>query len=219
MDVSFIMSEKEKKEMKIKEFCKEYSNRIDKLKGDYLKENLKITTYLPFIKKDALAQNIVNATTYKFEDYTKEDGTTGRRRTNQIQVNSTAQMLLFYRVIIENYTDLEVETEGFYEEYDALNESGVLFELTADFDGHPSLIPAKEISELRGMVDLKQRDIMTNQYEMHSYISNQIERITEVGSVVLKPVLDKLATELENMDDSKIEKLSKALECGLKRIK
>lgn len=205
--------------MKIKEFCKEYSNRIDKLKGDYLKENLKITTYLPFIKKDALAQNIVNATTYKFEDYTKEDGTTGRRRTNQIQVNSTAQMLLFYRVIIENYTDLEVETEGFYEEYDALNESGVLFELTADFEGHPSLIPAKEISELRGMIDLKQRDIMTNQYEIHSYISNQIERITEVGSVVLKPVLDKLATELENMDDGKIEKLSKVLEKGLKRIK
>ena len=205
--------------MKIKEFCKEYSNRIDKLKGDYLKENLKITTYLPFIKKDALAQNIVNATTYKFEDYTKEDGTTGRRRTNQIQVNSTAQMLLFYRVIIENYTDLEVETEGFYEEYDALNESGVLFELTADFEGHPSLIPAKEISELRGMIELKQRDIMTNQYEIHSYISNQIERITEVGSVVLKPVLDKLATELENMDDEKITKLSKALEKGLKRIK
>ena len=205
---------------KIKEFCENYKNRAtDKLKSDYLKENLKITTYLPFIKKDVLAQNIVNATTYKFEDYTKEDGTTGRRRTNQIQVNSTAQMLLFYRVIIENYTDLEVETEGFYEEYDALNESGVLFELTADFEGHPSLIPAREISELRGMVDLKQRDIMTNQYEIHSYISNQIERITEVGSVVLKPVLDKLATELENMDEKDIEKLSKALERGLKRIK
>ena len=203
----------------VKQFCKEYSNRIDKLKGDYLKENVKITPYLPFIEKDALAQNIVNVTTYKFEDYTKEDGTPGRRRTNQIQVNSTAQMLLFYRVIIENYTDLEVETEGFYEEYDALNESGVLFELTADFEGHPSLIPAKEISELRGMIDLKQRDTMTNRYEIHSYISNQIERITEVGSVVLKPVLDKLVTELENMDEKDIEKLSKALERGLKRIK
>ena len=205
---------------KIKEFCENYKNRAtDKLKEDYLKENLKITTYLPFIKKDALAQNIVNATTYKFENYIKEDGTTGRRRTNQIQVNSTVQMILFYRFIIENYTDLEVETEGFYEEYDALNESGVLFELTADFEGHPSLIPAREISELRGMVDLKQRDIMTNQYEIHSYISNQIERITEIGSTVLKPVLDKLATELENMDDEKITKLSKALEKGLKRVK
>ena len=206
--------------MYIKEFTEKYSAiATDRLKEDYLKDNLHIKTYLPFIEKDALAQSIIDATMYKFEDYTKEDGTIWRRKTNHIQVNSTAQMLLFYRVIIENYTDLEVETEGFYEEYDALNESGVLFELTADFDGHPSLIPAKEISELRGMIDLKQRDTMTNQYEIHSYISNQIERITEVGSVILKPVLDKLATEVENMDDSKIEKLSKVLEKGLKRIK
>lgn len=205
--------------MKIKEFCKEYSNRIDKLKGDYLKENLKITTYLPFIKKDALAQNIVNATTYKFEDYTKEDGTTGRRRTNQIQVNSTAQMLLFYRVIIENYTDLEVETEGFYEEYDALNESGVLFELTADFDGHPSLIPANEISELRGMIDLKQRDIMTNQYEIHSYISNQIERVSTILGVTLKPVLEKISGQIENMSEEDVEKFANKVEKLLKRVK
>ena len=205
--------------MKIKEFCKEYSNRIDKLKSDYLKENLKITTYLPFIKKDALAQNIVNATTYKFEDYTKEDGTTGRRKTNQIQVNSTAQMLLFYRVIIENYTDLEVETEGFYEEYDALNESGVLFELTADFEGHSSLIPAREISELRGIVDLKQRDIMTNQYEIHSYISNQIERVSTILGVTLKPVLEKISGQIENMSEEDVEKFTNKVEKLLKRVK
>ena len=184
--------------MKIKEFCKEYSNRIDKLKGDYLKENLKITTYLPFIKKDALAQNIVNATTYKFEDYTKEDGTTGRRRTNQIQVNSTAQMLLFYRVIIENYTDLEVETEGFYEEYDALNESGVLFELTADFEGHPSLIPAREISELRGMIKMKQEDEIFNRTEIHNYITEQIDRFSNLANVISKPIMDIITERLEN---------------------
>ena len=205
--------------MKIKEFCKEYSNRVDKLKGDYLKENIKITPYLPFIKKDALAQNIVNATTYKFEDYTKEDGTTGRRRTNQIQINSTAQMLLFYRVIIENYTDLEVETEGFYEEYDALNESGVLFELTADFEGHPSLIPAKEISELREMIEMKQRDEMTNQYETHSFISNQVERFGTLIGVTLKPVLEKISEQIENMSDEDVEKFTNKVEKLLKRVK
>lgn len=205
---------------KIKEFCENYKNRAtNKLKEDYLKENLKITTYLPFIKKDALAQNIVNATTYKFEDYTNEDGTTGRRRTNQIQVNSTAQMLLFYRVIIENYTDLEVETEGFYEEYDALNESGVLFELTADFEGHPSLIPASEISELRGMIDLKQRDEMTNQYETHSFISNQVERFGTLIGVTLKPVLEKISEQIENMSEEDVEKFTNKFEKLLKRVK
>ena len=185
----------------VKQFCKEYSNRIDKLKEDYLKENLKITTYLPFIKKDVLAQNIVNATTYKFEDYTKEDGTSGRRRTNQIQVNSTAQMLLFYRVIIENYTDLEVETEGFYEEYDALNESGVLFELTADFEGHPSLIPAREISELRGMIKMKQEDEIFNRTEIHNYITEQIDRFSNLANVISKPIMDIISERLENETD------------------
>ena len=185
----------------VKQFCKEYSNRIDKLKGDYLKENLKITPYLPFIKKDVLAQNIVNATTYKFEDYTKEDGTTGRRKTNQIQVNSTAQMLLFYRVIIENYTDLEVETEGFYEEYDALNESGVLFELTADFEGHPSLIPAREISELRGMIKMKQEDEIFNRTEIHNYITEQIDRFSNLTNVISKPIMDIISERLENETD------------------
>ena len=205
---------------KIKEFCENYKNRAtNKLKEDYLKENLKITTYLPFIKKDALAQNIVNATTYKFENYTKEDGIIGRRRTNQIHVNSTTQMLLFYRVIIENYTDLEVETEGFYEEYDALNESGVLFELTADFEGHPSIIPAKEISELRGMIDLKQRDEMTNQYETHSFISNQVERFGTLIGVTLKPVLEKISEQIENMPEEDVEKFVNKVEKLLKRIK
>ena len=38
--------------MKIKEFCKEYSNRIDKLKGDYLKENLDCISFKIECPKD-----------------------------------------------------------------------------------------------------------------------------------------------------------------------
>ena len=190
--------------MKIKEFCKEYSNRIDKLKEDYLKENLKITTYLPFLRKDAIATVLVDRSTYKFESYTKEDGTTGRRKTNQIQVNSTAQMLLFYRVIIENYTDLEIETEGFYEEYDVLNESGVLFELTADFEGHPSLIPAMEISELRGMIELKQKDEIFNTTEIHNYISSQVERFTTLGEVLLTPFVQEATKKIDTFSEAEL---------------
>ena len=206
--------------MKIKDFVERYNAiATDRLKEDYLKDNLHIKTYLPFLRKDAIATVLVDRSTYKFEPYTKEDGTTGRRRTNQIQVNSTAQMLLFYRVIIENYTDLEVETEGFYEEYDALNESGVLFELTADFEGHPSLIPAKEISELRSMIELKQRDEMTNQYETHSFISNQVERFGTLIGVTLKPVLEKISEQIENMSEEDVEKFTNKFEKLLKRIK
>lgn len=205
--------------MTVKEFCKGYMNTDIKLREQYLKDNLKITSYIPFLKKDVLAQNIVNATAFKYENYIKEDGTTGRRRTDEIHLNSTAQILLFYRVLIDNYTNLKVETEGFYEEYDALNESGLLVLLTLSFKDHPSLIPSNEIAELKGMVQAKQNDVFTNYGNPQTYVSNQITKVTTIASTILKPVLDKLAVELENMDDDKINKLAMAFGKGLKRVK
>ena len=185
--------------MKIKQFCKEYSNRIDKLKEGYLNDNLHINTYIPFLTKVTLADKLARVTTLD-------------KDTGNINIKSDVNYLLFCRMIIEQYTDLQVETEGFYEEYDLLNESGLL-------DKIMQMIPEKEITEFKMICDMKKDDIIFNQSTPKAFINQQIERITNIASVTLKPVLDKLATDLENMDDSKIEKLSKALERGLKRIK
>lgn len=205
--------------MKIKQFCAEYMNRVDRLKDQYLRDNLKITAYVPFVRKDVLAQKLVDISTYKYEDYAKEDGTIGRRKTSNIHVNSTVQYLLFCRLIIENYTNLEVETEGFFEEYDALKQSGLLDKLMVGSENESPLIPMGEIAEFRTIVDMKQKDEMTNYATPQSYISSQVNRFEELIGVILKPVLEKLSDQLENLDEKDIEKISKALECGLKRVK
>ena len=90
---------KENKKITIKQFCEEYSKRVPQLQETYIKENLVITPYVPFVKKDALADKLVDVSTYVFEDYTKEDGTISRRKTDKIRVNSTAQYLLFCRLL------------------------------------------------------------------------------------------------------------------------
>ena len=193
--------------MKIKEFCKGYSNRIDKLKDDYLKENLKITTYLPFLRKDAIATVLVDRSTYKFESYTKEDGTIGSKKTDEIKVNSVAQYLLFCRVVIENYTNLEVETDSFYEEYDALKQCGLLDKLMVGSENVPPMIPADEIGELRMLIDMKQKDELTNKCEIHNFISEQVTRFGELAGVLLNPVFDKISEQLENISDEDVEKI------------
>ena len=205
--------------MKIKEFVSEYEKKVDVLKEQFLKENLIITPYIPFIKKDALADKLVDVSTYVFEDYTKEDGTIGRKKTDKIKVNSTAQYLLFCRLVIENYTNLTVETDGFYEEYDALKECGLLDKLMVSTETRPSLIPMDEIAELRSLVSMKQADAMQNYVNPSSYIANQVERVSTILSVTLKPVLDKIATSIENMDEKDIEKFGNKFEKMLKRIK
>lgn len=210
---------KANKTISIKKFVNEYTNRIPQIQESYIKDNLVITPYVPFVRKDALADKLVDVSTYVFEDYTKEDGTIGRRKTDKIKVNSTAQYLLFCRLIIENYTNLTVETEGFFEEYDALKECGLLDKLMVSTETRPSLIPMDEIAELRALVNFKQSDVMTNYATPQAYISSQIERVSTILSVTLKPVLDKIATSIENMDEKDIEKFGNKLEKMIKRVK
>ncbi|MBQ4523314.1 MAG: hypothetical protein IJA10_10245 [Lachnospiraceae bacterium] len=206
--------------MKIKEFVKGY-NKIatDNLKDRYIKEKLEIVPYISFLKKDALAQKLVDISTYKFEDYTKEDGTIGRRKTNTIHINSTIQYLLFCRLIIENYTNLTVETEEFYEEYDLLKSSGLLVMLMVGTEKKAPIIPMDEIAEFRSLVSMKQTDVMQNYVNPSSYISNQVEKVSTILGVTLKPILDKIATSLEDIDEKDIEKINNKIEKIIKRIK
>ena len=51
------------KKITIKTFCKEYSNRAtNALKEQYIKDNLEIVSYVPFVTKDALISNLLKAT-------------------------------------------------------------------------------------------------------------------------------------------------------------
>ena len=103
--------------MTIKTFCTEYNNfATDTLKARYIKDNLEINTYVPFVNKVALADGILNATMID-------------KMTGNVKQNSAAEYLLLTRVLIENYTNLIVETPGFFEEYDELKKSGLFNKL------------------------------------------------------------------------------------------
>ena len=60
---------------------------------------------------------------------------------------------------------------------------------------------------------------MTNYATPQAYISNQVKRFGTLLSVTLKPVLDKIATSIENMDEKDIEKLRNKIEKMFKRVK
>ena len=191
--------------MKIKEFVNKYNSfSTESLRDNFLKNNLKIKDYVSFLMKNTLAQKIVDVSTYMYEDYIKEDGTKGRRRTNTIHVNSTVQYVLFCRVIIENYTNLEVETEGFFEEYDALKSCGLLDKLMGSDD---SILPMNDIAELRTVIDMKQKDVLYNECEIHNYISKQIGRFSDLANATLTPLVDVVSKKLDEISKEDLDKV------------
>ena len=186
--------------MFIKNFVESYSNfATQNLKDNYLKDNLEITTYVPFIKKVTYAASLAQNTMID-------------KDTGNVRVSSESNYLFFVRSIIELYTDLEIENNAFYDEYDLLNESGLL-------DKIMQMIPEKEIAEFKMICDMKKDDIIFNQSTPKAFISQQIERVSNILGVTLKPLLEKISEQIENMSDEDVEKFTNKVEKLLKRVK
>lgn len=181
--------------MTIKEFCEKYNNIATKQSKDqYIKDNLEITPYVPFVKKDALIANLLKITMIDKE-------------TGNINVNSSAEYLLITRIFIENYTNLTVETKGFFEEYDELKKSGLFDILLIGNDITAPLIPYEEIAEFKHLLSIKKSDILQNKYEIHSFITEQVERFKALGEATLTPLMDVVSKKLDEIPKEELDKI------------
>lgn len=203
--------------MKILEFVNGYKEiTTDKAKENYFKKNVNIKTYLPILNKITIAERIADVVCFEYEKYITESGEEKSRSTMNVQVNTPVQYLLTCRAIVENYTDLEIEDTSFYKEFDLLQENGIMDKILCT-------IPNDELKNFEAIVNMKREDILYNHGTVKGFISDKVERIAMISSTVLKPAMEKIATELQNMDDDKIMKLSdrfsKVMEKVMKKAK
>ena len=203
--------------MKILEFVNGYKEiTTDKAKENYFKKNVNIKTYLPILNKITIAERIADVVCFEYEKYITESGEEKSRSTMNVQVNTPVQYFLICRAIVENYTDLEIEDTSFYKEFDALQENGIMDKILCT-------IPNDELKNFEAIVNMKREDILYNHGTVKGFISDKVERIAMISSTVLKPAMEKIATELQNMDDDKIMKLSdrfsKVMEKVMKKAK
>ena len=194
----------------IKAFVERYENcATESLKDDYLKNTLEVKKYIPFVLKDALASTIANATCFEKIEKKDLDGNVTFENTGRIKLNSVARRLLFYRCVIEQYTNLKVETEGFHEEYDLLNSLGILDKII-------QMIPERELGEFAQIVDMKISDTVSYYSTPQKFVSDQVERFGTLIGVTLNPFLEKLADQLGELDEEHIDKLAKIVAAGAK---
>lgn len=188
----------------IKTFCKEYSNCVnDTLKKQYIKDNLEIIPYISFVKKDALISNLLKATMIDKE-------------TGNVKVNSSAEYLLKTRIFVEQYTNLTVETDGFFEEYDELKKSG-LFDILFIGDGEkniPPMIPFTEMAEFNHLLEIKKNDLLVNKYEIHSFITEQVDKIKALGEATLTPFMEVISKKLDEIPKEDLLKVVEIVKNG-----
>ena len=183
-----------KNKITIQDFTKKYNALTnDKLKEDFIKSIVK-NKYISYETKVAICEKIVESTYYI---KTKDNTGTERRK---IHVNSPATYMLYCLNIVNNYTTLEVKFNNSLEEFNLLNSNvciDIIFKYVSD----------REIKELRKILEMVENDLMQNEYEIHAFIRNQVERFGELAGATLSPLLKVLINNIENFDENKIEKL------------
>jgi hypothetical protein len=184
--------------MTITEFCDGYNKMVsDKLKSTYVKDNLKVKQYVPFEDKVNLVDRITQITMHEYN----KDGTP----TGNIRVDSISRYMLFTLNLIDKYTNLKVDFNNSFAEYDQLASNGLLKEIVG-------AIPENEVSDFQTLLNMKVDDTITNELSTHAFISGQVTRVVTLLTTAFKPALDRLTDELDNLDEDKIDKLGKLLD-------
>lgn len=178
----------------IREFCNEYTSKVTADQKKRCLKKLEITPYVPFNKKVALIENLTKITMIDKE-------------TGNIKSKSMVEYLLLTRIFIENYTNLAVETDGFYEEYDELKKSG-LFDILLVGNGEDApLIPYEEMVEFKHLLSLHKQDLMQNKYELHSFITEQVDRFKALGEATITPLMDVVSKKLDGIPKEDLDKV------------
>jgi hypothetical protein len=189
------------KKISVKKFVEEFNKIHNTLKHGYIEENLKIVEYIPIETKHKMAERIALYTTFVHREVIDENGNITLKRTQEINRDSFIKYMLYCRTLISNYTNLDIETENFYEEYDLLKSSGLLDLIMSSY------IPETEIAEFKIILKMKQEDLIFNNNSTHNYVSNQIGRIENLVSTVVNPTIESITSYLNNLDEKDSKRL------------
>ena len=152
--------------------------KTDEEKTDFLKEHIK-SDYVPFEKKADIAKAIVQASYY-----VKEKDINGNE-VQKFRADSIAKYMLTCMSLFDLYTDIErSKNEGkMLEDFNILNGYGI-------FDALIQNIQPRELKEFNMIMQMTVDDLLTNEYEAHSFIRNQVERFGSLIGTTIKPLID-----------------------------
>lgn len=110
--------------------------------------------------------------------------------------------LIYTMTIMDLYTILDVNAENWTEQYDLLKRHG-LIEAIANEIGD-------DIMEFQAIFNMCKDDFNKNHLTIHAFVQRQVNKVLGV----LTPALNKVATNLDHIDLSKLEEIMENIKGG-----
>lgn len=172
--------------MTVKEFVEKYKKLTnDNAREKFVSERIKYKNYISFNEKVVLCEQIVRQTSIEIIKDSE-----GKEIDRKYKINSPARFLFSTMEQIRLYTNLEFPMTEALENYDLLNEYGLIDILI-------SKIPAKEQSEFVTVLNMTMDDFMQNNISIESSLSMLVDRFKNIDKNAVSPILKVLSNKLE----------------------
>jgi hypothetical protein len=178
----------------IKEFCDAYKakrfmvtkNGVDE-KVEYLKTELELKEYIPFVDKRELCEKVIDACC------TKENGS--------IKVDSVTRYIIFTISIISKYTALEFNSGEDYDsldEYDMLCEAGLLNPILA--------LIGDEYATCNNILNMMMDDVIANNNTVEAVLGHNLGKVSDALDDLIGAFADKVAEMEFDLNQIDIDK-------------
>lgn len=145
--------------MDIGKFIDQYTKAKSQQVKDGLLDKCVVATYIPYETKVAESKNIVENTCYKMVN--------GKR---QFYVDTPTRYILFMKVVITYYTDLEFDPTNTLLQINLLEQYGIIDQIVnrigADYD------------KFQTVLNMTLDDVMTNERSLVAYLENMGEAVS-----------------------------------------
>lgn len=142
------------------------------LKDKYVDYMTKVTLVRDFTNKSCLDQN------------------------GNVKMNSCGKYLMYVRTILSLYTKLELDNDnpsGFFHEFDMLNKYRIIDDIMKN-------VSKSELSEWDTIMSMCHQDLITNNYEIHGYISRNVDNIMAAIDKSAEPLVNVMIEKVKEMD-------------------
>ena len=163
------------KNIEVKDFVDRYVKfNTTTAKETYLKTAVKFVDYMNFEVVEVLCDQILANSCID--------------KNGNVKVDTCKKYLMYIYVIFDQYTNITVHSDKWLEEFNLLSKAGLVETVC-------QLMPESLITTLDSVLKMKTDDMMTNYYEPHAFISNQVIKYVPM----IHGVIDKFLGGIEKI--------------------
>ena len=186
----FIDAEKDRiKFITVKEFVKALTNRSsDDARRVYLEGTLAVKDYERYEVVCAICDQIIASS------YFTADG--------QFKVDSCKKYLMYVSALLNTYTNIRFDESDALGDFNLLQRYGLV-------DVIISYIPEAQVTMFDSVLNMKSNDLMTNYYEPHAFIKEQVVKFAPLIHKWIEGFLDVAEDVVKEIDINKINNFIK----------